>query len=105
MSTPEPSRTVYDVQADLDLDAMLDDAVEDPKCEWKTTRHPEPCGLPARWLVVLSCGHTIYLDAEHYETSNRYFAEHSRVDCALTSSPSHSPMLRTIIASTHRIAS
>jgi hypothetical protein len=102
-TTPEP--TLYDVQADWDLDALLDDAVEEPHCEWKTKRDTERCGAVATWIVVFSCGHSIYFDDAHYEANNAYFAKSSRVGCSHPGAPFHLPNVRTIIASTHRIAS
>jgi hypothetical protein len=103
--TTSPERTIYDVQLDLDLDALLDDAVEDPHCEWKTARDVAPCGAAATWLVVFSCGHSTYFDDAHYEANNRYFAEHAVVGCGKEGAPDHLYGIRTIIASTHRIAS
>lgn len=74
MPTPEvidpPTRAERaDAAIDAHLIAPLDfDAT--PRCEWHTTRVqglPEspPCGAPATWILILSCGHTFYYCEEH----------------------------------------
>jgi hypothetical protein len=86
-------RTVYDVQRDLDIDDLLSDAVPPPTCEWKRQTDPVPCGAPATWIMSLSCGHSTYLDDEHYHAAVDGFRGSSRFACSNPNPPIHKPMI------------
>lgn len=58
MSTAAPERTLDDVITDLDLDERLRDAVPPPTCEMYVDN--APCGAPAAWVHVPTCGHGVY---------------------------------------------
>lgn len=84
-------RTVYDVQVDLDLDAMLEDAVPPPACEWQTKDMPEPCGRPATWIMTLSCGHSFYYDDPHVDDMKAGVGKPGRNACNAPMPPRHKP--------------
>lgn len=94
---PNPSRTIYDVQQDLDLDSMLEDAVPPPTCEWQTKHMTEPCGSPATWIMSLSCGHSFYYDDEHAGEMKNAVERPGRNACNAPFAPKHDlPMVITI---------
>lgn len=97
METLSPDRTLYDVQRDLDLDDMLDKAVPPPTCEWQTTRDEEPCGVPATWIMSLSCGHSYYYDDEHVAEMRRVAERPGQNACNNPGAPRHRPMVRVSI--------
>lgn len=96
-----PERTIYDVQADLDLDDMLAAAVPPPACEWQTktaddTFDPETCGAPATMMMSLSCGHSYYYDDEHGEIMRAQLTGHV-VSCDNPHAPRHLPHVRVSV--------
>jgi hypothetical protein len=55
------ARTVADVRRDLDLDRMLDDALQHPRCEMRTRLGGAECGAPADGYRFASpCRHGVF---------------------------------------------
>lgn len=97
-------RTVYDVQLDLYLDVMLDEAVPPPLCEWQRIYEAEPCGERASWILSLSCGHSFYYDEEHAERMKAATAGATRNACSAPEFPVH-PRMTFVEIRFDRIAS